>query len=273
MDFDDLLADPFEDPFAKPRSGSPDPWASFSHQPSTALDAHDPYEDSYKSPYDDGRSTTPTTESYVTGDRGDSSQSSLADPLEAAAVNAEEDPPAPSGPTSPRTPGFRESISVLNSTDHTQTIAEPEPTSSSSPSSAPLSFTSVPTAAPSPPLSRSPERLPPISPIVSLSLSTSKAPSPIVSPLEKPATSSNFNHSFASLALGGEAIGGWQADQSSWVNDKPAPSVSSANNTEEDDDDDVPILKSRLISSDTSNLVRAHSPLSMFSPCLFFFAY
>src|SRR6201999_98234 len=139
---------PFEDPFAKPRSGSPGPWASFSHQPSTALEARDPYEDPYQSVYDDGRSTTPTTGSYVTGERGASSQSSLADPLEAAAVNAEEDSPTPSGPTSPRSPGFRESISVLNPADHMQTIAEPEPATSPAESptpsiSAPLSSTAA----------------------------------------------------------------------------------------------------------------------------------
>src|SRR5882762_483275 len=123
MDFDDLLADPFEDPFAKPRSGSPDPWATFSHQAVTPVEARDAFADSYSSVYDDNRSTTPTTESYLTGEQGESSHSSVADPLEAAAVNAEEDSPGLSRPTSPRTPGFRESISALNrSEEHTSEL-------------------------------------------------------------------------------------------------------------------------------------------------------
>jgi len=255
MDFDDLLADPFEDPFAKPRSGSPDPWATFSYQVAAPAEAHDAFPDSYSSGYDENRSTTPTTASYATVDGGESSQSSIVDPLEAAAVNAEEeDLPGSSGPTSPRTPGFRESIDVLNPADHTQTIAEPEPAT-------PPTETPTPprVATPPPPasvLADTPSPPSPSPPVASHSQFASKATSPVVSPLERPSASSNIDRSFAGLALGGESIGGWQTDQGSWVNDhQSTPSASNAGSaTEEDDDDDEPILKSRRIGTDSNTV-------------------
>ena len=65
--FDDLLSrsrgvldNPFEDPFAKPRSTSPDPWASFG-QPAVAHD-----ED--HAAFLGARSTTPTLETHGFGD-------------------------------------------------------------------------------------------------------------------------------------------------------------------------------------------------------------
>lgn len=249
MDFDDLLADPFADPFAKPRSGSPDPWASFSHhRPAEAQEAFtDPS-------YEDNRSTTPTTESYATGERGNSSQSSVADPLESAAVNAEDDDDAPTA-TSPRTPGFRESISALNPTDHTQTIAEPEP--STPPASIPSPSLANPTRVSSPPVPQSPERPTPSTPVLPTSASSQPATSPIVSPLERPEASSSFNRSFAGLAIGGESAGGWQPDQS-WANGR-IPPVSSASSAaeEEDDDDDVPIMQTRSNMANVTNAVSA----------------
>jgi sorting nexin-1/2 len=258
MDFDDLLADPFEDPFAKPRSGSPDPWATFSHQTAVYSESQDAFAQSYNSGYEENRSTTPTTASYATGDPGEGSQSSMVDPLEAGAVNAEEeDLPGSSGPTSPRTPGFRESIDVLNPADHTQTIAEPEPSTPPTETFTPPPVathpppTSVPAKTPSPPPSPNLD--------ASHSRSSSKVTSPIVSPLERPLASSNIDHSFAGLALGGESIGGWQTDQDSWVNDHQSTlttsNVGSATEEEGDDDDDEPILKSRRVGTDSSNTV------------------
>jgi sorting nexin-1/2 len=254
MDFDDLLADPFEDPFAKPRSGSPDPWATFSHQTAVSSESQDAFAQSYNSGYEENRSTTPTTASYATGDPGEGSQSSLVDPLEAATVNAEEEDS--SGPTSPRTPGFRESIDVLNPADHTQTIAEPEPSTPPT-----KTLTPPPAAAHPPPTSVAKTPSPPSSPNLDASHSRSspKVISPIVSPLERPLASSNIDHSFAGLALGGESIGGWQTDQGSWVNDHQSPlatsNVGSATEEEDDDDDDEPIMKSRRVGTDSSNAV------------------
>lgn len=271
MDFDDLLADPFKDPFAKPRSGSPDPWASFSHQPSETQDAFAEAESSY----DDGRSTTPTTESYVTGDRGESSPSSTSDPLESAAVNADDEESKPNSSSSPQAPGFRESISALNPSDHTQTISEPEPDSPPL-SKGFISHTeeSSKPASPPPPVARAPS--PPISaatttPIASPSLTTSKTTKPVVSPLEQPATVSNLNNSFAGLALGGESIGGWQTDQGSWGNEAASASVSNISSTsvteeeDEDDDDDVPI-GSRLGSPNLVSVFRSGSDNTCQSP-------
>lgn len=236
MDFDDLLADPFTDPFAKPRSGSPDPWATFSHQSIATPDEDDPY----KSVYDENRSTTPTNESYGTAEHGLSRQASTEDPLEASAVNAEDEES-----TSPQTPGFRESISALNPTDHTQTISEPEPPSPT-PSPPPVVHERVP----SPPKAKSPERFPAKTPVHSPSPSTSKVTSPVVSPLDRPQPAfTGLDRSFSGLALGGESAGGWQADQGSWVNERTEASVSGLVSPpveeEEDDDDDVPIMQTR----------------------------
>lgn len=265
MDFDDLLADPFEDPFAKPRSGSPDPWATFSHQAAVTAEAPDAFADSYNSPYDEHRSTTPTTESYMTGERGESSQGSVVDPLEAAAVNADEDLPDPSDPTSPRTPGFRESISVLNPSDHTQTISEPEPAtppvrSPTSPVSASLPPAPASARAPSPPR-HSPKDT--TSPFPSHSRSTSKVINPVVSPLERPPASA-IDRSFAGLSLGGESVGGWQSDQGSWANDyQSTSSVSNVGSATEDDDDDEPILKSLHSGTGRSNPVSSMYPTAI----------
>lgn len=251
MNFDDLLADPFADPFAQPRSGSPDPWASFSHQRPAEV------QEAFTDPsYEDNRSTTPTTESYATGERGNSSQVSLTDPLESAAVNAEDEDDV-SAASSTRTPGFRESISALNPADHTQTIAEPEP--STPPASIPSPSLSVaePTRVSSPPASQSPEQ--PTSSTPVLPTSASSAASPIVSPLERPEVSPSFNRSFAGLALGGESAGGWQSDQGSWANERPIPPVASASSAaaaeEDDDEDDVPIMQTRANMANATNAV------------------
>lgn len=265
--FDDLLADPFQDPFAKPRSGSPDPWSSFSHQSQPSTDPNDAYEDPYRSSYDEGRSTTPTTESYATGEPGESAPSSAGDPLEAAAVNAEEEEeshPAPAAATSPRTPGFRESISEPehDPEEHIKTVSEPEPATppaEKTPSPPPITSPPAPAAARMPARRRSP------SPShshewkesnTSTPHSPHKARSPVVSPLEQPSAQSSLDRSFAGLALGGESVGGWQVDQGSWVNERPIASSSNISTDEdEDDDDDVPILQARANANEANRVL------------------
>ncbi|KAH7921295.1 Vps5-domain-containing protein [Leucogyrophana mollusca] len=236
--FDDLLApsrsvledNPFEDPFAK-RSNSPDPWSSYTQQPNDPAPAQDD-QDYYKSGFEqepEPRSTTPT-ESYATGSRGHSDQSSAVDPLDAAANTAdEEETTAPSDAVTPRTPGF----TVFNSSadDHIKTISEPEPDSPASD----LRTPSPPPPAPAPRLS-SPEP-------------ASQSHSPertVVSPLEHRPPAS-IDHAFASLALGGESQGGWQGG---WSNDTPSSIVQPApQNNDDDDDDDTPIGQSSKFKS------------------------
>lgn len=261
MDFDDdFLADPFQDPFAKPRSGSPDPWSSFSHQPQPSTNSHDPYEDPYKFSYNEGRSTTPTTGSYATGEPGESPPNSTADPLEAATVNAKEEEElyhTPAAAASPRTPGFRESISEPkpDPEEHIKTVSEPEPATPPANKTPPKILS--PTAAArteardrSPSSSYSHEQK-----VSSASTPHSlKARSPIVSPLEQPSGQGTLDRPFASLALGGESVGGWQADRGSWVNERPVASSSNIS-TDDDDDDDVPILQAKANANEASNKV------------------
>ncbi|KZP25549.1 Vps5-domain-containing protein [Athelia psychrophila] len=257
MDFDDLLIDPFADPFAKPRSGSPDPWASFSHQ-KPAEEQHEAFTDST---YEDNRSTTPTTESYATGEHGDSSHSTVADPLESAFVNAEDEEATAS--VSYARPGFRESISVVDPAEHTQTISEPEPSTSPARTQSPPLATQEPIRQPSPPVAQSPVQSTPSTPPPPQS-ATSEARSPIVSPLEHAQASSNFNQNFNGLSLGGDSVGGWQSDQGGWASEEPVPPVPSASSApsvpeDEDDDDDVPIMQSRSKAANISNTTAARN--------------
>lgn len=136
--FDDLLKqsrsaledNPFEDPFAKPRSNSPDPWSSnylgtSSAQTddfgtSSAFATDTPSTAATSIVHDDERSTTPTTESQPF-----TSSAEPADPLDLANANLSSDEDEPSKPSvkSPRSYGFRESVE----SDH-----EPPSASSSS---------------------------------------------------------------------------------------------------------------------------------------------
>ncbi|EGN96805.1 hypothetical protein SERLA73DRAFT_111514 [Serpula lacrymans var. lacrymans S7.3] len=250
--FDDLLVpsrnvledNPFEDPFAKPRSSSPDPWASFSRQP-VESDFQD--ESLYTSNFDQARSTTPTTESYVTGERGYSEQNSTVDPLEAASLTADDREDTVSAPserdqTPPRTPGFKPEPVGLTGDE------EPALTPSLSRHSPKLSIATSDATSSSPP--------PPPEP----ALSPYKPEQSVISPLDQLPRSS-LDRPFAGLALGGESLGGWQGD---WDNDRPSTIVSAQKVEDDDDDDDKPIGqsskfkaaerdKSRSLSSATQN--------------------
>jgi sorting nexin-1/2 len=256
--FDDLLApsrhvleeNPFEDPFAK-RSNSPDPWSTpFAAQPSPSNDP-----DPYRSEFDEERTTTPTTEHYGTVDRGDlstsTSQSSIStDPLDSAAQTADDDddddvPLGHSG--SPRSPGFRESIPAFSEIA-TIRPTEPEELEPSVPVRAesyrpvtPTRRAETPTVASSPPTSSHHSKQISYSGSVPPSPSTSKTEweRSVVSPLEQPAQA-GLDRSFAGLALGGEAIGGWNGGQDSWSNERSRTRFP----TEDDSDDDKPILQS-----------------------------
>jgi len=75
------------------------------------------------------------------------------------------------------------------------------------------------------------------------SISTSERADVVVSPLEQRPSGSSLAHSFASLALGGESVGGWQAAQSSsWSPKEPSARLPS-DKSADDSDDDKPIGK------------------------------
>jgi sorting nexin-1/2 len=220
--FDDLLAtstrdaleqNPFEDPFSKPRSSSPDPWASFSDAPQ--LQSSDPY--SFQN------SGSPT-EPFATERRDEQPElgNVATDPLDSAAqtfeVDEQVDPQGRAGPISPITPGFKEYLPVAF--DEIATIRPTVPGELEPSRPAYAAEVSSPASGPT----RESPGLPAIRPEQS-----------VISPLEQP--SHTLGRTFPSLALGGEVPGGWQEPPSSWVNDKPARIASEPS----EDDDDAPI--------------------------------
>jgi sorting nexin-1/2 len=184
-------------------------------------------------------SATPTTASYVTGDHGHSDQNSIAaDPLDAAAVTAEdhddERSTAPTDATSPRTPGF--SMYTSSTEEHTATASEP--TSESS-----VLHDEMPVKTVTPPHQES-------SPSLTTAISSSKIATPfdsperaVISPLER-SFSPVVDQTFASVTIEAESQRGWQSD---WGSSDPLPPVHSpvVNTTaDEEDDDDKPIGQS-----------------------------
>ena len=237
--FDDLLApsrnvleeNPFEDPFAK-RSSSPDPWSSFLPQSTEPEVSHSHSDiDYYKTGFEDvperSTSPTPTTESYVTGDRGHSDQNSTADPLDAAAVTAEdhddEHSTVPTDFISSRGPGFR--VSTYSVEEHTTTVSEVK-------SGSPVHDheKAVRDATP-------PHREP--SPSSPAAFSSAEVAAPYSSSTLEQISPPTVDQSFASTPFGGER--GWQPD---WgTNDRLSP-VLNTTADDDDDDDDKPIGQS-----------------------------
>jgi sorting nexin-1/2 len=144
--FDDLLRqssraleeNPFDDPFARPRSGSPDPWSSFTHQSATVGSSAFEYDAS-------GFGSVSTTTPAV-GLHDDSFSSSTvesnafgaptiaSDPLDSANLPTDDEPESPARVakpmTSPRYSGFRESVetdpqSILSQPSTQHTLSEP----------------------------------------------------------------------------------------------------------------------------------------------------
>ncbi|OCH85499.1 Vps5-domain-containing protein [Obba rivulosa] len=242
--FDDLLSssrnvldNPFEDPFARPRSSSPDPWASFSVASTAQPTLHD--DDAGFGP----RSTTPTLETHSFADsHGFHALSESAvdspseqDPHAEAELTA---PPSPPG-SALRSPGFRESISTA---DEERPTAQPEPLPAREPS--------PPLRPPSPALSvqlarraAAPEPSGRASRASTASLASSSRPERAIrSPLDQP-LAADLTRSIAGLSLGGESLGGWQGAESTFVTAPRERSVSRDRSDSDDDDDDRPILE------------------------------
>ncbi|KAI0657964.1 Vps5-domain-containing protein [Cubamyces menziesii] len=254
----DMLANPFEDPFAKPRSGSPDPWSSFGQDipsfneeaaafgsTSPTVTRHDAFTD--VGGLEDFRDTVDNTQ----------------DPLDTAAFNAAESKAeseteaslAPTEPvTSPSTRGFRESIST--EAEETSKREEPQPPLRESTPPA-----EEPKKAPSPPPQPTPsvpDTTAPAAPGHASRSSTASLSSSHIAPIRAEPVSynplgqptNNLERSIAGLSIGGEALGGWQ-DSSGWQNPHsgfggPGPSTAFARErsvSDDDDDDDRPIAQ------------------------------
>lgn len=225
--FDDLLAsssraleaNPFEDPFAHPRSNSPDPWASFG-QPSAS-----------QYPVEGFGEPELAASPFATGtSHAELANGDLAAPqhpvdLEAVQLEPEqvaESPiEAPHTLPTPQSPGFRESISTnespasnVNVPHEAVSTAESTPPSSVEQTRAPSPDVTHKTPTQSPALAPTTRR----SPSPSSSIPTFTLPStppiasgaPFVNPLDHPSSHGGISQSFASLALGGESVGGWQ---------------------------------------------------------------
>ncbi|OBZ73550.1 Sorting nexin-1 [Grifola frondosa] len=237
--FDDLLApsrdvleNPFEDPFVKHRSNSPDPWASFG-QPAGAGAG----EDSAAAAFHGVRSATPTFElAHGNDEHGGFSDCRLPDPLDSVAHAADEETPSsPTGPTSATSPGFRESISIVeeqeSKAEEVKSARTPSPITESSKSLTPPPSSLVissDVSRKSVHLSReSTTSLP------SSHLQTTRVERAFQTPLDQPPPSGH-ERSIAGLAIGGESIGGWQGTQST--------------DSDDDEDDDRPILQTAKLS-------------------------
>ncbi|KAF8141549.1 Vps5 C terminal like-domain-containing protein [Boletus edulis] len=272
--FDDLLApsqsileeNPFEDPFAKPRSGSPDPWSSFGQQ-RHSLPSHSDI-DYFKSGFEDYPSTTQTTESSFTSDYGHSEQSSAAapaDPLDAATVTAEDHEDgqgathggAHPDTTTSRTPGFGVFTSSAEDQSESQVVVgsgSNTPIHDKAPLIAPADESSTAVAS----LLRVEEPTPSqlSSPQETISSSPERA---IVSPLDQQPPP-DVDRAFANLALGGESLGGWQTGWSGYDHGTTPTILSTPSaTTNDDDDDDTPI-------GQTARFRNAGSPQSSGSP-------
>ncbi|KAA1470300.1 Vps5-domain-containing protein [Dentipellis sp. KUC8613] len=291
--FDDLLRqstraleeNPFDDPFAKPRSGSPDPWASTFLQTSAA-----PHHDFGASAFEDVASTTPPAE-----EPSISAEPSVpnSDPLDSATANLPDEEEEIVKPTviSPKSSGFRESVEESEpaklSSGFRESVDKEEPAADEhkSPLTTPQERTPTPPPrAPSPPQTpstsaattepgtpKSPEassppptntRFPqthtPRASSSSFASPRSSLPVPsdsqrsVISPLDQPTVPAS---PFASLALGGESFGGgWDGTQSSFVNTGHMPISSSKGwqDEDEDDDDDKPLRPRPVTSQPTS---------------------
>ncbi|KAJ7654400.1 Vps5 C terminal like-domain-containing protein [Mycena polygramma] len=228
--FDDLLHtasqrsledNPFADPFAK-RSASPDPWASpFAQQASD-----DVYE------YQE-RTTTPPPQEETPA--VDTSAPPPLDPLDTA---AHADEPGPlTGPLSPQTPGFRESVPESDpnfSEIATIRPTEPEELQPSIP---------VPEdeRLPTPVRTVTPTPATPPPPRLSESVPTLPLPPPSPDRWGPLNDSAPLNRSYPNLALGGESgQADWSGEQENWSNDRSPPTRLP---TEDDSDDDKPVLQ------------------------------
>ncbi|KAI0305858.1 Vps5 C terminal like-domain-containing protein [Multifurca ochricompacta] len=291
--FDDLLQqssraleeNPFEDPFARPRSNSPDPWSTYNPQSVTLSSPAFEYD---TPAFGDASTTTPTVESHhesfspapVNAESNSSSAPTVAsDPLDSANLPEEDEPKM-----SPGYSEFRDRLDAISSSPAPEpsiqhiTFAEPVPESVPSRIVSPPTLHSIlspressPPVQPSSPSSVTPPSVtptelaehagPPSPPPPSSARLPQRqhAPHPSVHlPFNPSSPSSSDPHrvistpldqppitSFASLALGGESFNGWDGAQSAFINNASLPSSAPKQDDVDDDDDDDKPLRPR----------------------------
>ncbi|PCH44318.1 Vps5-domain-containing protein [Wolfiporia cocos MD-104 SS10] len=266
--FDDLLSqsrnvldNPFEDPFAKPRSSSPDPWSSFGQ----ASTLHDDAQNAFM----DAHSATPTLDTHGFGDSS-GFQYTVPETREetstAEETHAETDQSGTHTPTSPVTPGFRESVQEIIE-EVAPKREETPPPRSRQPSPPPIEPPRSPIEPPRSPIH------PATAPATNNSfarnrghkpMSSAAAPQPVYrpqpayhTPLDQPASAGlGLERSIAGLAIGGESLGGWHGAQSAFAGVQPRPR-SRARRDSDSSDDDRPILQSARLSANRVPAVQA----------------
>ncbi|KAI0708835.1 hypothetical protein C8T65DRAFT_206433 [Cerioporus squamosus] len=259
----DALQNPFEDPFAKPRSNSPDPWASFG-QPVPSFNeesfafggntsptafTHNAFADTEPRGFHDHSDrdeVQPRDEE--TAQEPEAQEEPKPDPLDTAAFNAAEAAAAAEEAAAEAangtSRGFRESISTES--EEPLKPSEPEPAKVATPPA------EEPTKSPTPPPARRtsvaevPNRtLGHVSrgSTASFSSQTLKTEPAAFNPLNQPST---LERSIAGLSIGGETLGGWQgADgwQTQTQYAPPEPTVRQTQQDSDSDDDDQPIAQ------------------------------
>jgi sorting nexin-1/2 len=295
--FDDLLQEssraleenPFEDPFARPRASSPDPWSTYTRPPA-ALDS--PAFEYDTSGFGGVSAPTQALESHddsvnpsVVESHAFVASTTPSDPLDSAKLPADDETEHTTKPTtSPRFSSFMErigrvppSIPSQPSADSSESVPEPDPPITAHP--ALPSITSSPT---SPPVQPSSPVIPSsVVPVPADSVEHTDPPSPpppssarlpqrqeaphpsIHVPFDSSSSTESDSHrvistpldqppvtAFASLALGGESFNGWDAAQSAFVSHASIPSsVQEEDDDDDDDDDDDKPLRPRPVST------------------------
>ncbi|CCM01808.1 uncharacterized protein FIBRA_03876 [Fibroporia radiculosa] len=255
--FDDLLSrsqnvldNPFENPFSKQRSSSPDPWASYG-QPSA-------FQEDVQPAFLGARSTTPTLDIQPFGESAGFEYSApepepthVSDQIAVAEAKTEVQPEPEhevAEPTSPVSPGFRVSIAEEEPQPADfQPEATPSPITPQSPTSPVYPATAPATSGKFAPFPGHASR--PSNASNSSSLQpVYKAEPAFHSPLDPPATA-GIERSIAGLSIGGETFNGWQGSQSAFVGVPQSAGVTRSRNDSDSSDDDRPILQSAKLSA------------------------
>ncbi|KAI0372691.1 Vps5-domain-containing protein [Pilatotrama ljubarskyi] len=276
----DVLANPFEDPFAKPRSNSPDPWASYGQDvPSFNEEA---------AAFGSNLPTAARHDAFADIDGFQDFRDSAPDPLETAAFNAaegsaetaEDSTPAAAHSSPPLTPGFRESIS--EEPEHHDEQPPQPPGQPTPPVQEPKKAPTPPAEQPKASSSEGAPRVPghtsrrSTASISSSHVAQARTAPVSYNPLDQPG--GTLERSIAGLSIGGEALGGWQ-DSGGWQSSHTtfgAPAPAQASNftrersvSDDDDDDDRPIaqtIAARVASKERQQAAKSPSEASSSAP-------
>ena len=257
--FDDLLSpskralgdDPFENPFAQHRSGSPDPWASFSSQ----LE-HNPFSSSEPTTVASPFEPEPTSPISPTS----------TDPLDSAITTEPEHAPSPPRtPTQSTPPSSKETSLEEEHRPTPEPLSEPTPELEANPTFEPESTVPQPETERTPiqettslPSTTVPVSPPPSKGFVAFapahspreSEAFSQPISSVISPLDHPNLGGGFGDAFPSMSsIGGDALNdGWESQSSSlFVNNTSLGPSREPSIPDDDEEDNRPVAQSPIL--------------------------